>query len=403
MVSDRALQKLFGFSPQGVERWGDLIRAVTLVITLPILASLTGVYGNVVRNTIEIRQGQDFGLFYESALPVPTERQGDPLTPNLNPPHFNILVRPFTLLDLPQALLAWLATGAAALLLSLMVIVRTLGLRGWAVLAACAFLYASAPMVATLLTGQVGLVLLLPFTIAWASVRKHRYVAAGVWIGVCASIKPFFLLFIPYLVMHRQKGAAAASLVPIAALFGIGIGYYGIDAYCVWIADLLSVTWAEHYMNASVLGFLERSLSTSEWQQVPLIDAPQVVVPLWATLCAAIGVATLSRVRGTSDVDRQFLLVTTAALLLSPLGWLYYLWFLAPPVIAIASRLDRATWRERLPGFALAGFLVPPFLPLGAHGWSYGLGTVTLGSVYFWSVAALWVVSLRQRDRSTTT
>ena len=278
MVSDRALQKLFGFSPQGVERWGDLIRAVTLVITLPILASLTGVYGNVVRNTIEIRQGQDFGLFYESALPVPTERQGDPLTPNLNPPHFNILVRPFTLLDLPQALLAWLATGAAALLLSLMVIVRTLGLRGWAVLAACAFLYASAPMVATLLTGQVGLVLLLPFTIAWASVRKHRYVAAGVWIGVCASIKPFFILFIPYLVMHRQKGAAAASLVPIAALFGIGIGYYGIDAYRVWIADLLSVTWAEHYMNASVLGFLERSLSTSEWQQVPLIDAPQVVV-----------------------------------------------------------------------------------------------------------------------------
>ena len=85
------------------------------------------------------------------------------------------------------------------------------------------------------------------------------------------------------------------------------------------------------------------------------------------------------------------------------LGWLYYLWFLAPPVIAIASRLDRATWGERLPGFALAGFLVPPFLPLGALGWSYGLGTVTLGSVYFWSVATLWVVSLRQRDRSTAT
>lgn len=85
----------------------------------------------------------------------------------------------------------------------------------------------------------------------------------------------------------------------------------------------------------------------------------------------------------------------TSALLLSPLGWIYYLWFLAPPVIAGVSNLDRITWRERLPGLALAGFLVPPFLPLSALAWSYGLGTLTVGSVYFWALAVVWLIALR--------
>ena len=39
------------------------------------------------------------------------------------------------------------------------------------------------------------------------------------------------------------------------------------------------------------------------------------------------------------SVDAQFLLVTSAALLLSSLGWIYYLWFLAPPVVAVVSTL----------------------------------------------------------------
>ena len=407
MVSDRTLRLLFGVNPQTVSLWGNLIRASTLVVTLPLLAALTGVYVNTARNTIEIRQGQDFGVFYESAVSAPiapepgvsVDGPGALSSPNLNPPHFDVVLLPFTLIDLPHALLAWFATSALALLLSLMVIVRTVALRGWAILAACAFLYAAAPMVTTLLTGQVGLVLLLPFTIAWASARRRRYLVAGALIGVCASVKPFFLLFVPYFVIRGQIRAAVVSLVAVVALFSFGAAYYGIEAYRVWMSDLVSVTWAEHYMNASVLGLVERSLSASEWQQVPVIDAPHMVAPLWATLCAGIGVATLWHVRGVADIDGQFLLIMTAALLLSPLGWIYYLWFLAPPAIGCLSSLGSITWRERWLGLSLAGFLVPPFLPMGALAWSYGLGTLTVGSVYFWALAVLWVVALRIRRR----
>ena len=394
MLSDRTLQNVFGMGPRPVALWGTLIRGFAALITCLVLASLTGAYVNIARNTIEIRQGQDFGVFYESARSAQPE-DGTLPSPNLNPPHFSYLLRPLTWVDLPRAFVAWLAMSALALLMSIAVIVRTTELRSGSIVAVSAFLYAASPTVATLLTGQVGLVLLLPFTIAWASARQHRYVSAGAWIVICASVKPFFLLFVPYFVVRRQAGAAVASLVPIVVLFGIGVAYYGVDAYRIWIDDLGSVTWAEHYLNASVLGFVERTLSTSEWQQVPVVHAPKMVAPLWVTLCAGVSVATLWRVRSNSSIDAQFLLVTSAALLLSPLGWIYYLWFLAPPVVAVVSTFTTIGQREALLGLGLAGFLAPPFLPQVALSWSYGLGTATFGSIYFWSLAALWVVAVR--------
>ncbi len=374
MVNDRPLERVFGMSPRSVALWGTLIRALAGLITCLVLAGLTGAYVNTVRNTIEIRQGQDFGVFYESARSAQSgndsRRQGAVAqesgilpSPNLNPPHFNYLLRPFTWVDLPRAFLAWLAISVLALLMSVVVIVRTAELRWRTIVAVSAFLYAAAPAVTTLLTGQVGLVLLLPFTLAWASARKNRYVSAGAWIGVCASVKPFILLFVPYLAARRQMCAAAVSLVPVVVLSGIGVAYYGIDAYRGWIDDLVSVTWAEHYLNASLLGFVERTLSVSEWQQVPVVHAPQMIAPGWLTLGTRIGVTTLWRVRSLSSVDAQFLLITTAALLLSPLGWTYYLWFLAPPAVALVSTLTTIGRREVLLGLGLAGVLVPPFLP----------------------------------------
>ncbi len=84
------------------------------------------------------------------------------------------------------------------------------------------------------------------------------------------------------------------------------------------------------------------------------------------------------------------------------MGWIYYLWFLAPPVVAIVSSIEKMGWREGVLGLALVGFLVPPFLPLGALGWSHGLGTLTLGSLYFWSLAALWGVALCEPDKAAS-
>ena len=191
MVNDRTLQMVFGMDPRSVALWGTPIRAFTLSITCLVVASLTGAYVNTVRNTIEIRQGQDFGVFYESARSAQAEsdsrRRHSPFTESESP----------------------------ALQLS--------------------------PS---------------PVHLGRSSAGLSR---------VARSVKPFLLLFVPYLAVRRQWGAAVASLVPVVILFGLGIAYDGVDAYRIWIDDLVSVTWAEYYLNASALDFVERTLSTSEW------------------------------------------------------------------------------------------------------------------------------------------
>ena len=402
MVSDRTLQRVFGMRPQTVELWGTPIRGFTALTALLICAALAGVYTSTIHNTVEIRRGQDFGVFYESALSAEaaraphSSRSRDPggrtvPSPNLNPPHFSAVVLPFTWVDLPVAFRLWIATSALMLLASVVLICRSIGLRGWSVAALCAYLWAGAPMITTLLTGQVGLVLLLPFTLAWAAARRHQDVTAAAWIGLCASIKPFFLLFVPYWVVRRQYIPAAVVLGSVMVIFAVGMALYGVDAYRAWLGDVLGVTWAEHYMNASLLGVVERSLSASEWGHVAVADIPPLVAPVWTMLWAGICAATLWRVRVLPNVDDRFLLVTSASLLLSPFGWVYYFWLLAPPVVAVVGRISTVSLREVAIGMALAGVLVPPFLPLSTLVWPHGLGTTTSGSIYFWSLAALWV------------
>ena len=412
MVSDRTLQTTFGMSPQTVALWGSIIRAFTALFTCLVLAALAGVYANTARNTIEIRQGQDFGVFYESALSaragsgprtskVPTEERDLPLSPNLNPPHFNVVLTPFTWVDLPRASIAWLTVSLLSLMVSLAAVIRIVGFQGWATIGLCAFAFAATPMIATLFTGQVGLLLLVPFTLAWAYARQGRQVPAGVWIGVCASVKPFFLLFTAYFVVRRWTKAAALSCLTVVVCFGGGVAVSGVDAYGQWIADLRSVTWAEHFMNASILGFVERTLSASEWHQVSVVDWPQLVMPVSVIAFLGMGLSTLARVRTIPSIDGQFLLVMVSALLMSPLGWVYYLWFLIPPVAATIHAWDagQADGRGVLMACGLIGFLVPPLLVVDALGWSHGLGTITVGSVYFWALMALWIAGMRAAAR----
>ena len=408
MVSDRTLQSVFGMRPRAVALWGGAIRGFSTLVVCIVAAALTGVYADVLRTTATVRDHQDFGVFYEAARGARLElavggRDRDaadpPPSPNLNPPHFSVLINPLTSLDRATAFVVWLVVSVLGLMGSLFVVARTLALGNWATFALCMIAFASAPMIATLVTGQVALILLLPFTLAWKYARRNEAVASGAWIGVCASIKPFFLLFTLYFAIRGQVGAAVASMVVVTAVFGVGVSVYGHEAYLSWIADLSSVTWAEHYLNASVLGFVERTLSESEWPQVPIVELLQLVGPLWGVMCIGVVVSGLTRVRVGYARDEQFLLMSVTALLLSPLGWVYYAWFLVGPAATVISSPGALVgWRKLVGGLGMAGFLVPLFVPSTAIHWRYGVGTITLGSVYFWSLLALWTVVPRRSE-----
>ena len=144
-------------------------------------------------------------------------------------------------------------------------------------------------------------------------------------------------------------------------------------------------------MNVSLLGLIQRSLSSSAWLQHPIANAPSLITPLWIAAAATLAAATLWRVKSVTDADRQVLLVTTAALLISPLAWVYYLWFLIPPITAHlaspATETSRVRWILLI---AVVGLLTPPPVVRAALSWGPGVGTLTMGSVYTWALVAIW-------------
>jgi hypothetical protein len=160
-------------------------------------------------------------------------------------------------------------------------------------------------------------------------------------------------------------------------------------------------------LNGSVYGLAERAVSGSvgPW---PLTPAAPWFTPyrlvLWTALSAVMAILLAAavwrtRARTPAAVDAEFVVWITTALLISPLGWLYYFWLFAGPLLGMCVR--RPVWRtwSTLPlGVALAVLVVPP--GIWAEGQPSGLRTLTFGSAYFWSLASLWFFAIHAEFES---
>ena len=183
-----------------------------------------------------------------------------------------------------------------------------------------------------------------------------------------------------------------------AAVVSLGLVAYGPRAYLEWLAQLPKVTWGAHFLNASILGMSQRLFGKSFYATV--VELPALVVPLALVLSLTVGVVTLASAVGRrpeparSDADWAVLLL--AALLMSPLGWNYYVWIAVWPVAAVIAA--HQPWRHPTAGdlWLVAG--LAGWLWWGAMtGWGqpHPLATLTTGSFYFWALLSLWIWTLR--------
>ena len=243
-----------------------------------------------------------------------------------------------------------------------------------------------APFVLVGSTGELTYFLLLPVTLGWRAARHRRWGAAGVWLGACASVKLFLLLFLPWLVLQRRWRAAAAFVCTIAVMVGLGAVLFGIDSYWQWRKTLAMVGWWGLPMNASLAGVVHRVWTTgaasAQWLAAigGLVGDPD-------HLGSAFGIPQ----DGPRHVDIGVAAILLAALLASPLGWAYYVPLLLGPLLgclAGALARSRAGRRWWVP-VAIAGVML--FVPdevLGEwHGVAWQAGTV--GSLYFWALVLL--------------
>jgi hypothetical protein len=107
----------------------------------------------------------------------------------------------------------------------------------------------------------------------------------------------------------------------------------------------------------------------------------------------------------STRVDGDWAALLLAALLISPLGWNYYLWMALWPAAALIAA--ERPWRHPRAAdvclvAGLAGWLWWGRMTL--WGQPAPLATVTFGSMYFWALLSLWAwtLSVVRRPRPAT-
>jgi alpha-1,2-mannosyltransferase len=385
----------------------ELGSALLLAAAGVLLAVYVLYYQFLLRRMFDAQAMNDFGRFYYSAVAFLNGESmygPTPATPmvvgdrtfqlwNMNPPHFHVLILPLALLTPLHALFAWWTVNVAALIFSLRLIAQQTGLR-WTVRRVLLTIFGvvlSSATGAVVVTGQVSFLLMLPTTMAWTDARRGRWNRAALLLGLIASIKPFLGLFLLYLLLTRRWRPMGRFLMSAAASIIVGLAVFGWDAYGEWLRVLSGVDWAVLPMNASLTGMIQRSF-TNNPVFLPLVRLPLAVAPITAMLAAVVGgvtIATLIRDRSPEAADRAFAILLLAALLISPLGWMYYLWLAAGPIAALVMSLRSRSWsRDIAIVLTLPGLFLPLFVTTlwSGNPWN----SFTLGSLYGWTALWMW-------------
>jgi len=410
-------------------------------LVLPVLAILLVLWNGWIFLGAWIRlPGNDFGRIFHSAVAFTQDRDmyaWSLATParieenyaldlyNMNPPHLHLPLLPMTLLAEDHAMVAWWVLSGLCLFLCVRRILKELHIeltpdnRRAGLLLLLAF----SGTAAFLATAQLSFVLLIPITWMWLAARHGQWGRAGVWLGLALSVKPFLGVVFAYLVFRRHFRAVITCLATVAACFALGWIVFGRENFASWQHKLaISDGWAWLPMNASLMAFLTRTLAESVWF-VPLADLSPAA--LWLTWAVGGGVMGLVTLLLTSDdaapaaLDRNLMLALTASILLCPLGWIYYLWLLLPPALAlwqagwpfqqsaVRSQESVRTRCTRPLLWIVAVALVWPiigtrlFQPDAQHiraglfapetGFHLeAIATLLIGNIYFWGLLIFW-------------
>lgn len=350
-------------------RTAPWVKALILSLSMLLIALLSWHHLSLGNNAITLKASSDFHKFYLSAkrldegwsmywivpprlkagdpchadTPIPqraTNEQPGPLTlggeipclgPNLNPPVFMLLMQP--LARLPYKLAWWIWAGLS---------IVCLAWTAWSVSAFTspssrinclpwlAAMLAFSPGMANFELGQLGWLLTLMLARSWLALRRGHTSAAGLWLGAAIALKPFLAPFLLGLWLIKEPRALRTTLATTTVLTLLGVIAFGAQASFDYLAMARHVSWTATNWNGSWTGFFDRvfiGLPQSNW------PANQ---SLSRTLAAAFSLITLGitiwilrrHERGSHEpsdsADTLFATMTPAALLISPLGWLYY-------------------------------------------------------------------------------
>ena len=381
-----------------------------IIVTALVGVQSFGVWGMCVQD----RQLCDFGHFYYAAaewrngdaglyernLASPRVVDGQQFElRNVASPVWHLVVLPFTFLSPGLAFALWVACNIAAWTWSLLICRSQWKLhvdhRAYPFIALG--ILSSTLTAGAFHTGQYVGLMMLPATLAWRAARENRWVAAGAWLGLLAYNKPFALIFVAWLVWNRQGRALVTTAIVLIGSVVLGELAFGPGIHQQWRASLQQdVTgWTWLYVNASAWAPWARAFRPSP-SFAHVLEPTLAVLPALVS-AGLVALVTGWRLRRPVDVDAAWAILWAAALLISPLGWTYYVWWAAGPFGVIVLRCWREQPHRRWQLLAIAACF---WLPLNALtiGQPSVLASFFLGSLFTWAMIAFWLVALRDAN-----
>jgi alpha-1,2-mannosyltransferase len=210
--------------------------------------------------------------------------------------------------------------------------------------------------------GQVNAILLLALLLMTQALVDDRHARAGFWLALVSAVKPYALVFLPYLVCRRRLKAVAAALAGMLVLLvapSLRYGWTGnLELLARWRETLGKSTPAllTSNDNVSLAGFF------AKWGVTPSVIPVAVVAVGGMLLLLVLWAALRPRQERLPGLGQEVAALLILMPLLSPLGWDYVFLWSTPGVMLLL-----AGWRE---------------LPRGGR---VGLGLVLLligGSLY---------------------
>jgi hypothetical protein len=333
---------------------------------VPFLAVITGILALAFQAKIA-RKMPDFEVYYRAGARFAEQRplyvEADGHFQFKYPPVAAALFMPLSGLDLERAKVAWFSVSCFALLSSLWLCARLIGrgrtgragLLGLTVLVEAKF-YGH-----ELTLGQVNALLLLLLVLMLQALLDDRPVRAGILLGLITAIKPYGLLFVPYLLLKRRfraTGAAAGSMALLAVAPALRYGWWEnwvlLDSWRVSLGRSTPALLTSND-NVSLAGYWAKHLGAESPWLAPAIGLTALFVLL-----------TFAAATWRPEAERRALLIDLSVLmiampLLSPLGWDYLFLWSTPGVMALIAAWPRVAVPGRIvmvTGLVLVGLTV---------------------------------------------
>ena len=297
-------------------------------------------------------------------------------------PAFAMLSVPLAALPLDSAKLLWFVLSVALLVVLLALSLHLLPERR-----APAALLVTAAVVAMakfygheLVLGQVNLLLGATVLAAIHCERRGRAAAGGLLIALAVVIKPYAVLFVPWLASVRAWGALAAAAAGLAAALLAPVALYGVTGtvalHLAWWRTVTEST-APNLLNAdniSLAGMYAKWLGPGD-AAARLATGTGVLL----VLAAAAAVRVRAAVREPSGLEAAILL--TLIPLLSPQGWDYVLLLSTPAVMYVVNyrrELPSALRTAALAALAVVAFSLYDVLGRDAYARFMNLSVITV-------------------------